>query len=163
LVYYCTCQRVSKEKLQVASHKPIIWPIRGLGLPRTYWGWASAETPPWTTPTGWCCKTYPEAHSEAHTEYATEFAGQTLETVNIVTGCSEALAHDECQKRNLEIKTDNERTIPFVKNSKPAFQNCSDNEKAHDFVATLTGSAPLPTVEVPSKVGANTTSSYFEL
>jgi hypothetical protein len=81
----------------------------------------------------------------------------------MVKGCSEALAHYECQKRNFEIKTDNERTIPFVKNPKPAFQNCSDNEKAHDFVATLTGSAPFLTVDVPPKVGANTTSSYFEL
>jgi hypothetical protein len=60
-------------------------------------------------PTGWCCKT----HSEAHTENTTEFAGQTPETVKMVTSCSEALAHYECQKHNFEIKTDNERTIPL--------------------------------------------------
>jgi hypothetical protein len=49
LVYYCTCQRVSKEKLQVAGHKPIIWRIRGLGTPKDLLGWASAETPPGST------------------------------------------------------------------------------------------------------------------
>jgi membrane-bound inhibitor of C-type lysozyme len=48
---------------------------------------------------------------------ATEFAGQALETVKLVSSCSEALAHYECQRRNLEIKTDNERTIPVYEES----------------------------------------------
>ena len=49
---------------------------------------------------------------------ATEFAGQALETVKLVSSCSEALAHYECQRRNFEIKTDNERTILVYKESK---------------------------------------------
>jgi hypothetical protein len=96
-----------------------------LGLPRTYWGWASAERPLGTPPTGWCCK----AHSEAHTENATEFVGQTPETAKLVSSCSEALAHYECQRRNFEIKTDNERTILVYEQSKTCIQNCSHNEK----------------------------------
>jgi hypothetical protein len=80
-----------------------------------------------------------------------------------VSSCSEALAHYECQRRNFEIKTDDERTILFVKNPKPAFQNCSDNEKAHDFIATSAGSAPFPPISDPPQAGADTTSSYYEL
>ena len=49
---------------------------------------------------------------------ATEFVGQALETVKLVSSCSEALAHYECQRRNFEIKTDNERTILVYEESK---------------------------------------------
>jgi hypothetical protein len=111
LVYNCTCRRVSKEKLQVTSHKPIIWRIRGLGTPKDLFGGGRQQKRPLRAPpTGWCCKT----HSEAHLQNATEFAGQTPETVKMVKGCSEALAHYECQMRNFEIKTDSEGTIPFT-------------------------------------------------
>jgi hypothetical protein len=48
---------------------------------------------------------------------ATEFAGQVLETVKLLSSCSEALAHYECQRRNFEIKTDTERTIPVYEES----------------------------------------------
>jgi hypothetical protein len=121
--------------LQVTSHKPdhffrflgpIIWRIRGLGTPKDLFGGGRQQKRPLgAPPTGWCCKT----HSEAHTENAIEFAGPTPETVKIVKGCSEALAHYECQMRNFEIKTDSEGTIPFTWNPQPAFQSCFDNEK----------------------------------
>jgi hypothetical protein len=47
LVYYCTCQRVPKENLQVTSHKPIIWRIRGLGTPKDLLGVGVSRNAPW--------------------------------------------------------------------------------------------------------------------
>jgi hypothetical protein len=47
LVYYCTCQRFSKGKLQVASDKPIIWRIRGLGTPKDLLGVGVSRNAPW--------------------------------------------------------------------------------------------------------------------
>jgi hypothetical protein len=146
-----------KSKLQVASHKPIIWRIRGLGTPKDLFGGGRQQKRPLgAPPTGWCCKTYPEAH----TEYATEFAGQTLKTAKSVSSCSEALAHYECQSATLKFKQIEKVRFLFTGKPKPALQSCSDSEKAHDFIATLTGSAPFLTVDVPPKVGVDANSSY---
>jgi hypothetical protein len=139
LVYYRTCQRISKEKLQVTSPKPIIWRIRGLGTPKDLLGLGVSRNALWEHHLLGGAVKHPQKHTQKHTQ--TEFAGQTLETVKLVSSCSEALAHYECQSATLKFKQIEKVLFLFMRNPKPALRSCSDSEKAHDFIATLTGSA----------------------
>jgi hypothetical protein len=63
----------------------------------------------------------------------------------------------------LKLKQMMKERFLFTKNPKPVFQNCSDSEKAHSFIATWIGRAPFLPVSDPAIVDANTTSSCFEL
>jgi hypothetical protein len=156
LVYYCTCQQVSKEKLQVASHKPIIWRIRGLGTPKGLLGVGVSRNALW------------EHHLLGG---AAKDAQKHTQKTQLSLPARHLRPSSWSQAARKLWHTTNVRgaTLKLKQTLKERFRLRGTQNLhlkvalAHDFIATSTGSAPFLPVSAPPIVGADTTSSYLEL